>query len=319
MKLQGDLNKQVNFQTFGRAFLTLIRVSTGESWNYIMYDIIRKSSPVNFCIKDATYQDFLRYGEPIGCGGYITAKIYFLTFYLIFSLIFLNLFIAIILKGFDDTNQQENTHINEQVIDDFRAKWTKFDPDGKCFIKISDFSKLLFELGTPLGWDESFRNDHVKRHNFIQEINIPTYNDWEDYGYFDVLNFLSKMALVVQHKDRILKDANQDVDDEDVHSRVVERVKDELQNELHQNSDFARLHKIEKQVAKDIEKNKDDLETDLELATLKIEALRKKLSSHHEQDQFSYGSRSVSPAQPENKNKARKAKSKFYRKKDNPK
>ena len=41
IKLQSDLNVHANFQTFSAAFLTLFRMSTGESWHTIMYDAAR--------------------------------------------------------------------------------------------------------------------------------------------------------------------------------------------------------------------------------------------------------------------------------------
>jgi hypothetical protein len=44
VKLQDNLDIHANFQSFGLAFLTLLRCSTGESWDYIMADTIRQRS-----------------------------------------------------------------------------------------------------------------------------------------------------------------------------------------------------------------------------------------------------------------------------------
>jgi hypothetical protein len=41
VKLQGYLEVHANFQSFGSAFLTLLRCSTGEAWNAIMLDTMR--------------------------------------------------------------------------------------------------------------------------------------------------------------------------------------------------------------------------------------------------------------------------------------
>jgi hypothetical protein len=38
---QNELDANVNFQTFGRALMTLFRMATGESWHAIMYDCAR--------------------------------------------------------------------------------------------------------------------------------------------------------------------------------------------------------------------------------------------------------------------------------------
>lgn len=39
-----ELTRHVNFQTFGAAFLTLLRCSTGEAWNAIMFDTAKNYS-----------------------------------------------------------------------------------------------------------------------------------------------------------------------------------------------------------------------------------------------------------------------------------
>ena len=44
VKLQDELNEYANFQSFGTAFLVLMRVSTGEAWNSIMHDTVRSKS-----------------------------------------------------------------------------------------------------------------------------------------------------------------------------------------------------------------------------------------------------------------------------------
>jgi hypothetical protein len=61
-KLQDNLNTHANFQSFGIAFLTLIRMSTGESWNFIMHDCLRKKTPHFHCIHDPTYAEIQENG-----------------------------------------------------------------------------------------------------------------------------------------------------------------------------------------------------------------------------------------------------------------
>jgi hypothetical protein len=57
VKIEGTLTKHANFQSFGRAFLTLLRCATGEAWNEIMRDTSRQPQ-VNFdCITDPDYYD----------------------------------------------------------------------------------------------------------------------------------------------------------------------------------------------------------------------------------------------------------------------
>jgi hypothetical protein len=43
VKLQWYLDVHANFQSFGSAFLTLLRCATGEAWNAIMVDTMRQN------------------------------------------------------------------------------------------------------------------------------------------------------------------------------------------------------------------------------------------------------------------------------------
>lgn len=49
IRLRKYLNEQANFQSFGTALLTLIRISTGESWNKIWMDMTEEYSITNQC------------------------------------------------------------------------------------------------------------------------------------------------------------------------------------------------------------------------------------------------------------------------------
>ena len=44
VKLGNDLNRDANFQTLGNALMLLLRTSTGEGWNLIMYDLADASN-----------------------------------------------------------------------------------------------------------------------------------------------------------------------------------------------------------------------------------------------------------------------------------
>jgi Ion transport protein len=53
LKLQNNLDEHANFQSFTKAFLTLLRCSTGESWDYIMSDTMRQRSILFQCSEDS--------------------------------------------------------------------------------------------------------------------------------------------------------------------------------------------------------------------------------------------------------------------------
>jgi len=70
-----EMGRHVNFQTFGAAFLTLIRCSTGEAWNSIMFDSAVPRSIMNQCNEEEDYKTIIADGRdpndpfgPKGCG-----------------------------------------------------------------------------------------------------------------------------------------------------------------------------------------------------------------------------------------------------------
>jgi hypothetical protein len=52
-------------------------------------------------------------------------------------------------------------------------------------------------LGEPLGWSEKeYRNNFEKQDDFFEELNIPTYNNFESVLFYDVIQALVKVFLV---------------------------------------------------------------------------------------------------------------------------
>ena len=84
--------------------------------------------------------------QPSGCGSKYTAYFYFISYTMIVTFIFLNLFIAIILEGFDDTNEAENMPVQEHDIHTFQLAWMNYDPEGKGFIKVEFLDSLVKDL-----------------------------------------------------------------------------------------------------------------------------------------------------------------------------
>ena len=67
--------------------------------------------------------------------------IFFLTFETFVCQIFLNLFIAIILEGFDET--KDNLRIDSQMIKSFKEVWAIYDPEGTGFIDVKDLNFMI--------------------------------------------------------------------------------------------------------------------------------------------------------------------------------
>jgi hypothetical protein len=120
VKHTGHVNDHINFMSIGTAMLTLLRVSTGENWHMVLWALSNERSIEYQCIENPTYDDFKANNfEPIGCGKKATSAFYFTSFVLIVSLVFLNLFIAIILQGFSDSQNEEQFVFSKDTTDNF--------------------------------------------------------------------------------------------------------------------------------------------------------------------------------------------------------
>lgn len=86
--------------------MTLIRVSTGEAWYELMNDCGAQKSLLFPCTYDPSYQEYKDAGKnSIGCGNKAYSHFFFISFMMLIAFIFLNLFIAVILQGFNETSE----------------------------------------------------------------------------------------------------------------------------------------------------------------------------------------------------------------------
>jgi hypothetical protein len=85
--------------------LTLLRCSTGEAFNELMWGLATENSIEFQCSKTIqTFQEIQESGgQPNGCGSYTSSTMFFISFIVLVSFIFINMFIAIILEGFDNS------------------------------------------------------------------------------------------------------------------------------------------------------------------------------------------------------------------------
>ena len=111
----------------------------------------------------------------------------------------MNLFIAVVLEGFDQSHNEYDLHISENHLMNFKNLWKKFDPNGVGFIHIDILENFLLELEPPLGW---------KKQNYTQKekilkisfLNIPVYSikrvQIPIYCFYDIIKALAENALI---------------------------------------------------------------------------------------------------------------------------
>lgn len=79
----------------------------------------------------------------------------------------LNLFIAVILEGFEVSSLMESQEFNRSLALKFQNHWSKFDKKGTGFIKRDQLLPLLYSLGSPLGLDKEIEKEDFKPKEFI--------------------------------------------------------------------------------------------------------------------------------------------------------
>ena len=146
----GELRDYANFRHFGSAMLLLFRCATGESWNLIMHEL---ADSTGNCVNSQTYEERQLYGIR-GCGSAL-AYPYFISFMLLISLMIMNLFVAVVIEGFEESRKDdEDSIINSRQLDTFLEKWSRYDPKAKGWIRPVDLAFLLHDIDQPLGYRE---------------------------------------------------------------------------------------------------------------------------------------------------------------------
>jgi len=81
----------------------------------------------------------------------------------------------------------------------FIDTWADFDPEGTGMIKIKDFPDFMLALPHPLSWDSSYLNNTDKQDDFIADLNMPTYKNFSEFYFLDVMEGVSMHLLLTQN------------------------------------------------------------------------------------------------------------------------
>jgi hypothetical protein len=147
----GPHDGYANFQDFYRAFMTLVRCMTGEGWNELMHSLSRDEKWFTQTMGGDCYDSRLLDGgpetwrvlkakciidKPNACGTDLS-YVYFMCYTWAITFVILNLVIAVILEGFDDSSKDDCS----DLVDTCVSLWKKYDTN--CDMKLS--LKTCFE------------------------------------------------------------------------------------------------------------------------------------------------------------------------------
>jgi hypothetical protein len=59
-----------------------------------------------------------------------------ISYQFIFAIIVINLFVAVILEGFDNTSRLEDANLSDLYLEKYKSKWAEYDPKAKGLIKV---------------------------------------------------------------------------------------------------------------------------------------------------------------------------------------
>jgi hypothetical protein len=102
-----------------------------------LYDVTTETYPIlaGKCLLDGVA------GAPNGCGSPF-AYIFFLLYTCCISFVILNLVIAVILEGFEDSNSEEESDIVGKCVD----IWRKYDPDCTMILPLKEVFRFIEEI-----------------------------------------------------------------------------------------------------------------------------------------------------------------------------
>ena len=140
-----------------------------------MVDLARQMDVYFDCDDTPDYQSIMMNdGKPNGCGTNYS-YMFFVLFQLIVSIIFLNLFVAVILNGFTNSNEEEGFEIFKNNLIQFKRIWKSFDPDATGFIKVDSLGELVKRLEQETEFITTSLSDAKAVRNFIAHMQVPSY------------------------------------------------------------------------------------------------------------------------------------------------
>ena len=150
--LQEFLDSKNNFQSFDKAMIVLMKFSTGEDWNYYMFELANKK-PYNGeeCLPVQSYEDYKNNDFVAKQCGTPFSFVFFISFTILVSMLIMNLSVAAVIEGLDNAKKENMGIVEGDEIEILIDMWQDYDPMATGWISMKDLVFLLYELPPPLG------------------------------------------------------------------------------------------------------------------------------------------------------------------------
>jgi len=167
-------NHNANFRYFWSGFLTLFRMSTGESWNGLMHDSMETVNAY--------------------------AWIYYCVYMIVASYLLFQLIVAVVLEQFSSAAQEDDAVVTPDDIEAYAVTWRDMDPDNTQYISLAQLPIFFKSLDPPLGVGPNVTNSEMM--DFFGMIELRLHGHQGQAHYVDTFFSLVKNAYQKKYEHR---------------------------------------------------------------------------------------------------------------------
>lgn len=163
-----------------------------------MFDFGRQESITFQCVSEMEYEQYEANGFVSNkCGNTTIAYFFFVSFIIFCVQVFLNLFVAVIVDSFGNQAAKAELPVQAMDVEIFQEVWREFDGDAKGFIKTTEIENFIIALASHnscelIMFRKRIQNKAAARRRFIAALDIPTFKNFRNILFYDVLLALIK-------------------------------------------------------------------------------------------------------------------------------
>uniref|UniRef100_A0A5K3EQY3 Sodium channel protein n=1 Tax=Mesocestoides corti TaxID=53468 RepID=A0A5K3EQY3_MESCO len=132
------IDAEFNFETFPRAFIILLQISTSAGWSTV-FEGLSNTDPAYCSQEEGT------------CGNFLWATLFLVSYLIISFMVIINMYIAVILENFSQATEDVQQGLTQDEFDAFYEVWELYDVHARGFIELKHLEEFVERIGPPLG------------------------------------------------------------------------------------------------------------------------------------------------------------------------